>query len=76
MSLVEYLDQVKEVLVDQSYQEVKEALQAKVVELVHPIQDQVLHQVQAQALDLTIKDRMAKLHQDSQALTAKIGQIK
>ena len=56
--------------------QVKEALQAKVVELVHPIQDQVLHQVQAQALDLTIKDRMAKLHQDSQALTAKIGQVK
>ena len=46
---------VKEVLVDQSYQEVKEALQAKVVELVHPIQDQVL-QVQAQALVQTIRD--------------------
>ena len=56
--------------------QVKEALQAKVVELVHPIQDQVLHQVQAQAQDLTIKDRMAKQLQDSLALMAKMGQVK
>ena len=55
--------------------QVKEALQV-VVELVHPIQDQVLHQVQAQVLGQTIKDRMAKLRQDSQALMAKMDQVK